>query len=293
MNLRDLKYLVAVADYQHFGNAAKACNVSQPSLSMQLKKLEEYLNVVLFERNNRRVMITPIGREIAARARAILQWEEEIKALAMAEQDPFSGELRLGGFPTLAPYYFPEVVSKVKQQYEKLTLYLVEEKTLDLVEKLRLGELDGAFLALPLGHVDDLMTKELFEESFLLAVPEEHVLAEHETVGMKELDGARLLLLEDGHCLREQALGVCDKMGALESQDFKATSLETLRQMVVSGVGITLIPEMAKRNGDGLVYIPFEDPMPSRIIAMAWRPMNPKWKCLQAIADLLGSRASS
>ena len=284
MNLRDLQYLTAVADHEHFGKAARACNTSQPTLSMQLKKLEETLGVQLFERTNRQVMITPVGEEIAQRARRILREAEEIKAVAKTAQDPYAGEFRLGAFPTLAPYFLPQAVPAIRKKLPKLKLLLIEEKTESLVERLRAGTLDAALLALPV-HEDALETMHLFDDAFLLAVPRGHPLAKRNTIRQSDIADERLLLLEDGHCLRAQALEVCSMTGASENQEFRATSLETLRYMVASGVGITLIPEMAMKKGDGIAYIPFARPAPSRSIGLAWRKSSARLLCIKTLAE--------
>lgn len=289
MNIRDLQYLAAVAENRHFGRAAEACNVSQPTLSMQLKKLEEYLGVQLFDRSRRRVAVTPAGEKVLRHARVILREVEEIREVARAAQDPLSGELRLGAFPTLAPYLLPRVVPEISKQLPNIRLLLVEEKTDDLIEMLEQGTLDAALLALPVGD-DGLETAPLFEDRFLLAVPPGHHFAKKKSIKSEELADERLLLLEDGHCLRDQALDVCQMTGAAEQQDFRATSLETLRQMVASGVGITLIPELAKQDTDGIVYIPFKNPPPSRTIGLVWRPGAAREASINALTQALSPK---
>jgi len=283
MNLRDLHYLVTVADTRHYGKAAEQCHVSQPTLSMQLKKLEETLGVQLFERTNKKVMITPVGEHIAERARKILQDAEAIKTIANMSQDPYAGEFRLGAFPTLAPYFLPLAVPAIRKKLPKLKLLLVEEKTESLVERLKAGTLDAALLALPLQE-DGLETMPLFDDRFLLAVSRNHPLAKRKTIRQSDIMGERLLLLEDGHCLRAQALEVCSMTGASENQEFRATSLETLRHMVASGVGITLIPKMAMQKSDGIVYIPFAKPAPLRTIGLVWRKTSARKPCIDALA---------
>lgn len=283
MNLRDLQYLTAVADLRHFGQAAARCNISQPTLSMQLKKLEETLGVQLFERNNKQVMVTPIGEEIAQHARHILREAQEIKEIAKTAQDPLAGEFRLGAFPTLAPYFLPLAVPAIRKKLPKLKLLLLEEKTEALLERLKAGTLDAALLALPI-EKDGLETTLLFNDQFLLAVPLNHPLAKRKTILQNDIAHERLLLLEDGHCLRSQALEFCHMAGA-EEQEFRATSLETLRQMVAAGSGITLMPRMSMRKGDGIVYIPFAGNAPSRSIGLVWRKTSPRKPCIEAIAN--------
>lgn len=244
MNLRDLRYFVALADHRHFGRAAVACHVSQPTLSTQIRKLEDELGVALVERAPRKVMLTPIGRELLDHARRIVDEAERMKQSARRQQDPESGMLRLGLFPTLGPYLLPHVVPALRLRFPQLELRLVEEKSAELVERLKDGRLDAGLLALPL-HDDQLHAEPLFQEPFLLAVPSEHPLATRGTLPLDALDNLQLLLLEEGHCLRDQALDVCRLSGASETGGFRATSLETLRQMVAAGVGITLLPALS------------------------------------------------
>ena len=244
MNLRDLRYLVALADHQHFGRAAAACFVSQPTLSTQIRKLEDELGVALVERAPRKVMLTPAGREIAERARRIVSDVEQMKEAARRSQDPEAGTVRLGIFPTLGPYLLPHVVPQIRARFPRLELLLVEEKSDVLLARLREGRLDAGLLALPV-HDEQLHAEFLFEEPFLLAVPEQHPLATRSSLTLKDLADQRLLLLEDGHCLRDQALDVCQLAGAGEKSGFQATSLETLRQMVAANVGVTLLPTLA------------------------------------------------
>ncbi|MGO1541687.1 MAG: DNA-binding transcriptional regulator OxyR [Luteimonas sp.] len=274
MNLRDIYYLVALADHRHFGRAAAACYVSQPTLSTQIRKLEAELGVALVERNPRRVMLTPAGHEAAERARRIVAEVEQMKEAARRDQDPESGAVRLGIFPTLGPYLLPHVVPAVRRRFPKLELLLVEEKSDVLLARLREGRLDAAILALPVDD-DQLHSEPLFEEPFVLAVPEAHPLATHASLRMQDLGNERLLLLEDGHCLREQALEVCHLAGAHEKSEFRATSLETLRQMVAANVGLTLLPALAVKppvaRSPDIRLVPFTDPPPSRHIAMVWR----------------------
>lgn len=274
MNLRDLGYLVALADHRHFGKAAAACFVSQPTLSTQIRKLEEELGVVLVERAPRKVMLTPAGRDAAERARRILDAVEQMKEAARRSQDPEAGTVRLGLFPTLGPYLLPHVVPDIRARFPQLELLLVEEKSDVLLAQLHEGQLDAALLALPVED-EQLQVEFLFEEPFVLAVPEAHALARRKSLSLKDLADERLLLLADGHCLREQALDVCQLAGSGEKSGFQATSLETLRQMVAAGVGVTLLPALAVQppvahSGD-IRLLGFSDSKPSRRIAMLWR----------------------
>lgn len=274
MNLRDLRYLVALADHRHFGRAASASFVSQPTLSTQIKKLEEELGVPLFERAPRKVMLTPAGRDIAQRARQILTEVEQLKESARRQLDPEAGTVRLGIFPTLGPYLLPHVVPAIRARFPRLELLLAEEKTESILRMLREGTLDAGVLALPL-HDEHLHIEPLFDEPFVLAVPDVHPLAGRRDVAMADLADQSLLLLEDGHCLRDQALDVCHFAGASERSGFRATSLETLRQMVAANVGITLLPTLAVKPPVAAVehirMLPFKGKPPTRRIAMAWR----------------------
>lgn len=279
MNLRDLEYLVAVAQHRHFGRAAEACHVSQPTLSTQIKKVERELGIELFERSPRQVLLTAAGEAVVEHARSALGEVETIRHLARLANDPESGSLRIGLFPTLGPYLLPHVVPNVLDRFPDLELLLAEEKTEVVHARLRSGELDVGLLAQPLDD-DQLHHVDLFDENFVLAVPSSHPLAGHDgPVSAEVLTNERLLLLEDGHCLREQALAVCRLVGAEEHSGFRATSLETLRQMVAAGVGVTLLPELAARppapTSAGVTLLCFEDPAPSRRIAMFWRRTNP------------------
>lgn len=274
MNLRDLKYLLALAEHRHFGKAAAASFVSQPTLSTQIKKLEDELGVTLVERAPRKVMLTAVGEEIARRAERIVADTQALREVARRSADPETGSLRLGAFPTLAPYLLPHLVPLLHQRFPKLELLLVEEKSDLLLAQLRHGKLDAALLALPI--VDDSLHAEpLFEEPFLLAAPAQHRLSHSSALTLDALADQTLLLLEDGHCLREQALDVCRLAGAQEKSEFRATSLETLRQMVAAGVGLTLLPALSVApplvQPDGLTLTAFQAPVPHRQIGLVWR----------------------
>ena len=289
MNLRDLKYLVALADHKHFGRAAAACYVSQPTLSTQIKKLEDELGVPLVERAPRKVMLTPAGRDAAERARRIVAEVEQMKEAARRSQDPEAGTVRLGMFPTLGPYLLPHVVPRIRARFPHLELLLVEEKSDVLLSRLREGKLDAGLLALPVAD-DQLHTEFLFEEPYVLAVPESHPLAQRGSLTLAELSHQQLLLLEDGHCLREQALDVCRLSGANEKSEFRATSLETLRQMVAADVGITLLPTLAVKppvaRSPNIHLLGFSDSHPSRRIAMVWRKSSAMSGFLQVFAQV-------
>lgn len=290
MNLRDLQYLVALADHQHFGHAAAASFVSQPTLSTQIKKLEEELGVALVERTPRKVLLTEVGAQVAAHARGVLRAVREIKDTAKRSKNPLAGTLRLGFFPTLGPYLLPHLVAKFRQALPDIELLLSEEKTAVLLEQLNEGQLDAAALALPID--DERLHREfLFEEHFVLAVPRGHPLAKQRTVSLEQLADQRLLLLEDGHCLRDQALEVCHRAGAGEREGFRATSLETLRQMVAANMGVTLLPALAVKppvaRSRHVVLLRFRDAKPSRRIALVWRRTATQKALLLKVAGMV------
>ena len=274
LSLRALGYLVALAETRHFGKAAELCFVSQPTLSAQLKKMEDQLGVQLVERGQQ-VRLTAIGERVVERARRVLDEAREIEELARNFQDPLSGELRIGLIPTVAPYLLPRITGALREQFPRLKLLLLEHQTHRLVELLKSGEIDVGILALPI-PVERLVTRVLYTESFQVALPPDHRLAKRRRLSLDDLDGETLLLLEDGHCLRDQALEACRLARIREAPDFRATSLETLRQMVAAGVGITLLPSLAiEQQGSrvpAMAVRRFEDPEPSRTIAAAWRP---------------------
>jgi LysR family hydrogen peroxide-inducible transcriptional activator len=286
MNLRDLRYLVALADERHFGRAAERCYVSQPTLSAQIRKLEEYLGVTLVERQPKRVTLTETGEKIVQRARRLLLEADAIVEVAKTERDPLAGPLRLALIPTVGPYLLPHVARPLRRALPRLKLMLYEYQTGPLLEKLRDGELDLGILALPVA-ADGLASAELYEEPFTLAVPASHPLATRERVRIDDLEGETLLLLEDGHCLRDQALEVCSRVAVGEEGDYRATSLETLRQMVAAGHGVTLLPELAAAapvgTARGLKVKPFAKPAPSRTIGAVWRKSTTRGKAIEAI----------
>jgi len=286
MNLRDLRYLVALADERHFGRAADRCFVSQPTLSAQIRKLEEYLGVALVERRPKRVSLTATGEKIVERARRLLLEADAIVEVAKTERDPLAGALRLALIPTVGPYLLPHVVRQLRRALPRLKLLLYEYQTGPLLEKLRDGELDLGILALP-AAADGLATAELFDEPFTLAVPANHPLAARDRVRVADLEGETLLLLEDGHCLRDQALEVCSRIHLGDEQDYRATSLETLRQMVAAGHGVTLLPQLAAASpvgtARGLRIKPFGHPPPVRTIGAVWRKSTTRQQAIDTV----------
>ena len=274
MKLRDLEYLVAVDEERHFHKAAERCFVSQPTLSGQLKKLEDELGVMLVERTRRQVAMTDVGAAVAEQARIILTEVKAVKEIVQSFDDPMAGELHVGLIPTLAPYLLPRIMPGIRKQYPKLKLWLHEYQTSVLLEQLRRAELDLLILALPV-DTDEFAEIHLFNEPFQLAVPKDEELAKQPMITLAELGNREMLLLEEGHCLRGQALDVCFMAGATENVGFHASSLETLRQMVAEGMGITLMPELAipsrQSETDTIRYLAFTDPRPSRQIGMLYR----------------------
>lgn len=284
MNIRDLKYLVAIADHNHFGLAAEACFVTQPALSMQIKKLETHLGVQLIERTSKSARLTEVGKLMTEHARDILYRVETMKEYAKLANDPFSGELHLGVIPTLAPYLLPHIFPGLAKIFPNLTIFLVEDQTAYLLTKLKEGKLDAVLVGLP-PTVKDFVSSPLFEEEFLLATPPNHPLSKRKSIRISDLENKVLLLLEDGHCMRDLALELCYRAKATESKGFRATSLETLRHMVASNAGITLMPKLASKPNDGIAYVPFNADKPSRIIGIIWRPSSPRKILLEKMTE--------
>lgn len=295
MNLRELEYLVAVDEEHHFNRAAERCFVSQPTLSGQLKKLEEELGVMLIERDTRKVSMTDVGTAVAQQARKILTDVKAIKEITQSFDDPMAGELQVGLIPTVAPYLLPEIIPELNNNFPRLTLWLHEHLTAVLLEKLKNANLDLLILALPV-ETDEFSEIDLFRESFWLAVPTHKTLSKKNIIKMMDLNQQEMLLLEEGHCLRGQALDVCFSAGATENQAFRATSLETLRYMVSEGVGMTLLPELAvpktKNKSDTINYIPFSEPKPTRRIGMLYRKGSYREETYQKIAQVIKDKLS-
>ena len=274
--LRQLEYLVAIADLGSFHRAARACGVSQPGLSAQIRQLEALLDLHLLERDRRRVLLTPAGEALVRRARVVLAEARGLVETANALQRPLSGALRLGVIPTVAPYLLPRALSRVRSRHPELRLRLREAQTADLVAALERGELDVLLLALE-AALGGLETLELFRDPFHVALPAGHRLARRRRLREQDLADQPVPLLDDGHCLRAQALAVCREAGAEEQSDFRATSLGTLIEMVCGGAGVTLLPELAlerETRRSGLAVVPFAKPAPHRTIGLAWRPSS-------------------
>lgn len=295
MTLQELRYLVALADKGHFVRAADACHVGQPTLSTQLKKLEDYLEVTLFERNKRGVIPTPAGEKIIRQARIALAAVDHIRELAREGHEPMDGPLRLGVIPTLGPYLVPYLLPTLRETLPRLQLFLREDLTANLLERLRQGRLDALLLALPV-HGEDLEALRLFREAFMVALPAGHPKAARQYLREDELAGENVLLLEEGHCLRDQALAICGSIASEQREELKATSLESLRQMVAAGIGSTLLPALATLPGVGSVHdgmvqvIPFAPPVPTRTIGLVWRHRFPREATVRGLAAFILAR---
>ena len=289
--LRQLQYVVAVAERLSFHEAADACNVSQPSLSVQIAQLEAALGVQLFERNRRRVLLTDAGRDVLERARRLLVEADDLQESSASLGDPLLRTLRIGVIPTISPYLLPAVTPAVRAAYPELTLNWIEDKTEVLVRSLDVGNLDAALLALE-ADVGDLDHEPIARDAFVLAAPRDHPLGRKASAATAaELRGAPLLLLDDGHCFREQALAFCSKAKVRELE-FRATSLSTLAQMVAGGSGVTLLPELAVPTESRRAEIAirrFAKPAPHRTVALVWRKRSPLGTPLRRLAGTIRS----
>lgn len=291
MTLQELRYVVALADAGHFGHAAEACFVSQSTLSTQIKKLEDYLGIALFDRSLKCVTLTPAGHEVVDSARRIIEESNRICELSRQNKDPMVRAVNLGVIPTLGPYYLPHVLPLVHEHFPKLRLLLREEMTPHVLAHLTEGKLDAGLLALPLPADDPaLEVMPLFNDPFLAAVPADHPLASAKEVHIDELVRAGLLLLDEGHCLRNQALEACH-LTELNNEETRATSLETLRQMVGMGLGVTLIPALAGMQshdqGTRVALRPLSSPGASRTIGLVWRRRSPIAPTMTSLAEFL------
>jgi len=290
MNLRDLDYICAVAEHRHFGRASEACYVSQPTLSGQIKKLEEELGVTLFERGHRGIRVTRVGQEIIAIAREARDAARRIRSVATAAQDPLAGTLSVGLIPTIAPYLIPRFVSQLQRDLGKLSVQYQEDITERLVEALLLGDLDVAILATP-PEDDRLRTISLYEEPFWMVFPNEHPLAKKGMISMSEVDPYDILLLTEGHCFRDQALSICQPSQKPKQRSLRATSLETLINLVASGQGVTLVPALAMREGwsteINLGARRIKDEGASRRIYLTYRKQFSRIKAVQALAKII------
>ncbi len=294
MTLTELKYIVAVAREKHFGHAAEACFVAQPTLSVAIKKLEDELGVTIFERGGTEISMTPLGTQIVAQAERVLEQTASIKEIAKQNKDPLAGQLRLGIIYTIAPYLLPQLVKNMIERVPQMPLVLQENFTVRLIELLRQGELDAAIMALPFPD-HGLMVQPLYDEPFVVALPKQHPWASRTNITADDLKSETMLLLGNGHCFRDQVLEVCPEMSRFSTtgdgiaRTFEGSSLETIRHMVASGIGITVlpqasVPDMHARDGM-LRYVPFADPVPSRRVVIAWRKSFPRGAAIEAVRD--------
>jgi LysR family hydrogen peroxide-inducible transcriptional activator len=297
ITLKQLRYFAALAAHRHFGKAADACAVTQPALSMQIRELEQTLGIALVERRPGDVMLTEAGLEIARRAERMLAEERDLTDFARHSARPLAGRLRLGIIPTIAPYVLPRILPRLQQRYPDLRLDLRETQTRVLMDELLRGALDAVLLALPV-HERDLESLKLFNDPFFLAVPAGDPHAATARIAANDIDGERLILLEEGHCLRDQALAFCGAPRQDLSAGLGATSLATVMQMVANGYGITLVPKIAldvESRDERVKVLRFRDPAPARSIGLAWRRTSPRKADFvalgQIIVETVGPRA--
>lgn len=293
MTLTELRYIVAVAREKHFGRAARACFVSQPTLSVGVKKLEEELGVVLFERHSGEVVLTPTGNMVVEQARRVLEEADRIKPLAQHGVDPLKGELRVGAIYTVGPYLFPHLVPKLRRIAPQMPLVIEENFTANLRERIKRSELDVIIVALPFTE-SGVETWPLYEEPFSVVLPVDHRWAQRKSLRSSELTEENLLLLGKGHCFRDQVFEACPECvpgnaGEALQNTIEGSSLETIRQMVASGLGITVLPatSLYSRSADLLVEVPFTGQAPTRIIALAWRRSFPRVAAVEALRQAI------
>ena len=294
ITLRQLRYLSALAKHGHFGRAAEACAVTQPALSMQIRDLERTLGVAVVERRPGDVMLTDVGREIARRGEDVLTASRDLVDFARHRSGLLTGRLMLGVIPSLAPYLLPRILPALQTRFPELRLDLRETQTRQLVEEIKNGALDAAMLALPLGE-PDIDTIALFEDLFLLAVPSSDPRRETTRIAAGDIDQSRLILLEDGHCLRDQALAFCataarGRTASAGGTAFGASSLTTVIQMVANGYGVTLIPQIAadvERRDDRVKFLRLENPQPGRSIGLAFRRTSPRKADFAALGEVV------
>ena len=303
MTLTELKYIVAVARERHFGRAAEACFVSQPTLSVAIKKLEDELNVQIFERGTSEVSVTPIGEQIVTQAQRVLEQTLAIKEIAKQGKDPLVGPLRLGVIYTIGPYLLPTLVKQMIKRVPQMPLMLQENYTLKLIELLKQGEIDVAIMALPFPETG-LMLRPLYDEPFVVALPSGHAWEHRSKIDPDDLKQETMLLLGSGHCFRDHVLGVCPELMRFSQnadgiqKTFEGSSLETIRYMVASGVGITVLPRMSvqevKPHAGGvdsglLSYVAFDEPVPDRRVVLAWRKSFTRMPAIDAICDAINA----
>lgn len=294
MNIRDLEYLAALAEYKHFRRAADACHVSQPTLSGQIRKLEDELGITLLERTSRKVLFTQSGLVLVEQAKKVLREVKLLKEMASNQGKEMTGPLHIGVIPTVGPYLLPYIMPTLKQAFPDLELFLYEAQTSQLLDQLETGRLDCAIVA-STRETEPFIEVPVFKEKMLLAIAEDHPWAKEKQISMEKLRGYEILMLDDGHCLRDQTLGYCFAAGATENSHFQATSLETLRNMVAANAGMTLMPELAVLNEgarSGVKYIPCY-PEPSRMITLVYRPGSPLRTRYERIAGSVANSVKS
>jgi LysR family hydrogen peroxide-inducible transcriptional activator len=294
MTLTELRYIVAVARERHFGRAAEACFVSQPTLSVSIKKLEEELDLKIFERGANEITVTPLGEEIVRQAQAVIEQAAAIKEIAKRGKDPVSGPLRLGIIYTIGPYLLPDLVRQAIDRVPQMPLILQENFTARLLEMLRAGELDCAIMAEPFPDAG-LAVAPLYDEPFMVAVPRSHALAKRKSISAEELKQETMLLLGTGHCFRDHVLEVCPEYARFSSnaegirKSFEGSSLETIKYMVASGMGLTVVPQLSVPKGaqPHVKYIPFDKPAPTRRVVLAWRRTFTRYEAIAALRNAI------
>ncbi|MCL4739035.1 MAG: LysR family transcriptional regulator [Burkholderiaceae bacterium] len=294
MTLTELRYIVAVARERHFGRAAEACFVSQPTLSVAIKKLEEELDCKIFERGGSEVSVTPVGEEIVRQAQQVIEQAQGIKEIAKRGKDPLAGPLRVGVIYTIGPYLLPDLVRQAIERTPQMPLMLQENFTARLLEMLRTGELDCAIMAEPFPDAG-LAVAPLYDEPFVIAVPSKHPLARRKRIPAEELKRETMLLLGTGHCFRDHVLEVCPEHARFSSdaegirKSFEGSSLETIKYMVASGMGITVVPQLSvpAEPQPHVVYVPFADPVPTRRVVLAWRRSFTRYEAIAALRNAI------
>jgi LysR family hydrogen peroxide-inducible transcriptional activator len=292
MTLTELRYIVAVARERHFGRAAEACHVSQPTLSVAIKKLEDELDVKLFERGGAEVSVTALGEQIVRQAQVVIEQAGQIKEIAKAGKDPLHGPLNLGIIYTIGPYLLPDLVRQAIERTPQMPLMLQENFTIKLLDMLRTGELDCAIMAEPFPDAG-LAVAPLYDEPFAVAVPRNHALATREHISSEELKAQTMLLLGTGHCFRDHVLEVCPEFARFSNdaegirKSFEGSSLETIKHMVASGMGITVVPQLSvpAEPQPHVVYVPFQAPVPTRRVVLAWRRSFPRYEAIAALRN--------
>lgn len=292
MTLTELRYIVAVARERHFGRAAEACFVSQPTLSVAVKKLEDELDVKLFERGSAEISVTPLGEDIVRQAQAVLEQAQAIKEIAKRGKDPLAGALRLGVIYTIGPYLLPDLVRQAIERVPQMPLMLQENFTVKLLDMLRAGELDCAILAEPFADTN-LAVAPLYEEPFMVAVPRGHPLSQREAISAEALKQETMLLLGSGHCFRDHVLEVCPEYARFAShaegirKSFEGSSLETIKHMVAAGMGVTVVPRLSVpiEPHPHVVYVPFEAPVPTRRVVLVWRRSFTRYEAIAALRN--------